>query len=88
MHKAYQEKEKILFEAEEIKKQKLEELMKEISNLREKMLLELNKEKELLEEKFHAELNKRLPEIILQISKKVFSHRELNKEFIKEMLSK
>jgi F-type H+-transporting ATPase subunit b len=88
LEKAYQEKEKILFEAEEIKKQKLEELMKEISNLREKMLLELNKEKELLEEKFRTELNERLPEIMLQISKKVFSHRELNKEFIKKMLSK
>jgi F0F1-type ATP synthase membrane subunit b/b' len=88
LEKAYQEKEKILFEAEEIKKQKLEELMKEISNLREKMLLELNKEKELLEEKFRAELNERLPEILLQISKKVFGHRELNEEFIKEMLSK
>jgi F-type H+-transporting ATPase subunit b len=88
LEKAYQEKEKILFEAEEIKKQKLEELMKEISNLREKMLLELNKEKELLEEKFRAELNERLPEILANVSKKVFGNRELNEEFIKKMLSK
>jgi F-type H+-transporting ATPase subunit b len=88
LEKAYQEKESILLEVEKIKKQKLEELMKEISNLRGKMLLELNKEKELLEEKFHAELNEKLPEILLQISKKVFGHRELNEEFIKEMLSK
>jgi F-type H+-transporting ATPase subunit b len=88
LDKAYQEKEKILFEAEEIKKQKLEELMKEISNLREKMLLELNKEKELLEEKFHAELNEKLPEILANVSKKVFGNRELNEEFIKKMLSK
>ena len=88
LEKAYQEKEKILFEAEEIKKQKLEGLMKEIANLREKMLLELNKEKELLEEKFRAELNEKLPEILLQISKKVFANKELNEEFIKNMLSK
>jgi F-type H+-transporting ATPase subunit b len=88
LEKAYQEKEKILFEAEEIKKEKLEELMKEISNLREKMLLELNKEKELLEEKFRAELNERLSEILANVSKKVFGNRELNEEFIKKMLSK
>jgi F-type H+-transporting ATPase subunit b len=88
LEKAYQEKEKILFEAEEIKKQKLEKLIEEISDLRKKMLLDLNKEKELLEEKFHNELNERLPEILLQISKKVFSHRELNKEFINDMLSR
>jgi F-type H+-transporting ATPase subunit b len=88
LEKAYQEKEKILFEAEEIKKQKIEELMKEISNLREKMLLELNKEKELLEEKFRAELNERLPEILANVSKKIFGNRELNEEFIKKMLSK
>jgi F-type H+-transporting ATPase subunit b len=88
LEKAYQEKEKILFDAEEIKKQKLEELRKEISGLREKMLIELNKEKELLEQKFYSELNEKLPEILLNISKKVFSRRELNEEFIKKMLSK
>jgi F-type H+-transporting ATPase subunit b len=88
LKKAYKEKENILLEAEEIKKQKLEELRKEISNLREKMLLELNKEKELLEQKFYSELNKKLPEILLNVSRKVFSHREFNEEFIKNMLSK
>jgi ATP synthase F0 subunit b len=88
LKKAYQEKEKILFEAEEIKKQKLEELRKEISGLREKMLLELNKEKELLEQKFYSELNEKLPEILMQVTKKVFASKELNEEFIKNMLSK
>jgi F-type H+-transporting ATPase subunit b len=88
LKKAYKEKENILLEAEEIKKQKLEELRKEIYNLREKMLLELNKEKELLEQKFYSELNKKLPEILLNVSRKVFGHREFNEEFIKNMLSK
>jgi len=88
LKKAYQEKEKILTEAEEMKRQKLEELMKEISDLREKMLLELNKEKELLEQKFYSELNERLPEILLQVSKKVFGDEKLNEKFIKKMLTK
>jgi ATP synthase F0 subunit b len=88
LKKAYQEKEKILTEAEEMKKQKLGELMKEISDLREKMLLELNKEKELLEQKFYSELNERLPEILLQVSKKVFGDEKLNEKFIKKMLTK
>jgi F-type H+-transporting ATPase subunit b len=88
LEKAYQEKEKILLEAEEIKKQKLEKLIEEISDLRKKMLLDLNKEKELLEEKFRNELNERLPEILANVSKKVFGNRELNEEFIKKMLSK
>jgi hypothetical protein len=48
----------------------------------------LNKEKELLEEKVRAELNERLPEILANVSKKVFGNRELNEEFIKKMLSK
>jgi F-type H+-transporting ATPase subunit b len=88
LEEAYQEKEKILFEAEEIKKQKIEELMKEIANLREKMLSELNREKELLEQKFYSELNEKLPQILSQVSKKVFANKDLNEEFIKNMLSK
>jgi F-type H+-transporting ATPase subunit b len=88
LKEAYQKKEKILFEAEEIKKQKIEELMKEIANLQDKMLSELNKEKELLEQKFYSELNERLPQILSQVSKKVFANKELNEEFIKNMLSK
>jgi len=88
LEKAYHEKEKILSEAEEIKKQKLEELMKEIADLREKKIAELDKEKKLLEQKFYAELNERLPQILINVSKKIFRNKELNEEFIKNMLSK
>ncbi len=88
LEKAYREKEKILSEVEELKKQKLEELMKDIRDLREKMLAELNKEKELLEQKFYSELDQKLPEILINVSKKIFRNKELNEEFIKNMLSK
>jgi len=88
LKKAYKEREVVLAETEEIKKQKLNKLMEEISDLRKKMILDLNREKELLEQKFYSELEEKAPELLLNISKKIFSKKELNEEFIKNMLSK
>jgi len=88
LKKISEEREKALLEIEEMKRKRLEEVMQEISDMREKMISNLNKEKELLEQKFYAELNERLPHILLQVSKKVFSNKELNEDFIKKMLLK
>jgi F-type H+-transporting ATPase subunit b len=87
LNKAYKERENILLEAETIKKQNLDNLMKEIAALREKMLLNLDKEKLMLEEKFYSDLNEKFPKIFSKMSKRIFHNKELNEEFIKNMLS-
>jgi F-type H+-transporting ATPase subunit b len=87
LNKAYKERENILLEAETIKKQNLDNLMKEIAALREKMLLNLDKEKFMLEEKFYSDLNEKFPKIFSKMSKRIFHNKELNEEFIKNMLS-
>ena len=87
LHKAYKERENIFLEAEIIKKQNLDNLMKEITALREKMLLNLDKEKMMLEEKFYSDLNAKFPKIFSEMSKKIFHDKELNEEFIKNILS-
>ncbi len=83
---AEKEKINILNEAKLFKENKLKEIEEEMKKLREEMIEKLNEEKENLRKEFYEKLNKELYDLFLNISYKVFHRKELNKEFIENIL--